>query len=306
MTISFPYRHPDNCCCSLHLHHDLVVHPPQFLRQLPVRESVHEFATERNNSIKQPSRNTHPCRRRPRIRRSRRAPFPIFVAASRPISSEIESPPQISTSPLPEQPTDLVLAGRQRARSTGLSPPGRMLRCDRGSRRALLRWGPCGTLTVAPRAFVLPTATRRVDVNIFQYQIESLLDVTVVGRSPPPRPLGVRHPKQRRDLAPVSAGVAAHAGDNLQSAHHTCRQYRWDTDGPIPPKTSDQTTPFQRSQRRGGGARLTAMEGKRSMATVVLDDGGRRPAAVLFDDGGGNKQQQQWRRMEYQAVRPPQ
>jgi hypothetical protein len=36
---------------------------------------------------------------------------------------------------------------------------------------------------------------------------------------------------------------------------------------------------------------LTAVEGKRSTATVVLDDGGRRPAAVLFDDGGGNEQQ---------------
>jgi hypothetical protein len=94
MTISFPYRHPDNSCCSLHLHHDLAVHPPQFLQQLPMRASVHEFATERNNSIEQPGRNTHPRRRRPRIRRSRHASSPIFAAASRPISSEIESPPK--------------------------------------------------------------------------------------------------------------------------------------------------------------------------------------------------------------------
>ncbi len=223
MTISFSYCHPDDCCCSLHLHHDLAVHTPQFLWQLPMRASAHEFATERNNSIEQPSRNTHPRRRRPRIRRSRHAPSPIFAEASRPISSEIKSPPQISTSPSPEQMTNLVPAGRQRARSTGLSPPGRIVGCERDSRRALLRWGPCGTLTVAPRAFVLPAVTHRVDFNVSQYQIESLLDETVVGRSPPPRPLDVRHPKPRRDLAPVSAGVAAHAGENLQSTYYTRR-----------------------------------------------------------------------------------
>jgi hypothetical protein len=253
MTISFPYRHPDDCCWSLHLHQDPSVHPPQFSRQLPVHARVHEFATEWNNSIEQPSRNTHPHCRRPRIRRSRRAPSPIFATASRPISSEIKSSPRISTSPSPEQPTDLVPLGRQRARSTGLSSPGRIVRCERDSRRALHRWGACGTLTVAPRAFVLPVATRRVDVNVSQYQIESLLDVTVVRRSPPPRPLDVRRPKPRRNLAPASADVAAHAGDDLQSIHYTRCQYCWDGDGPIPPTTSDQTTPFQRSQRRGGG-----------------------------------------------------
>jgi hypothetical protein len=262
MTISFPYRHPNDCCCSLHLHHDLTVHPPQFLRQLPVRARVHEFATERNNSIEQPSRNTHPRRHRPRIRRSRRALTPIFAAASRPISSEIKYPPRISTSPSPEQPTDLVPSGRQRARSTGLSSLGRIVRCERDSRRALRHWGACGTLTIAPRAFVLPAATRRVDVNVSQYQIESSLNLTVVGRSPPPKPLDVRHPKPRRNLTPASARVAAHAGDNLQCAHYTRCQYRWDADGPIPPTTSDQTTPFQRSQRRGwGNVLLTAVGG---------------------------------------------
>jgi hypothetical protein len=87
MTISFPYRHPDDCCWSLHLHHDPAVHPPQILRQLPVRARVHEFATKWSNFIEQPSRNTHPFRR-PRIRRSCRAPSPIFAAASRSISSE--------------------------------------------------------------------------------------------------------------------------------------------------------------------------------------------------------------------------
>ncbi len=37
--------------------------------------------------------------------------------------------------------------------------------------------------------------TSRVDVNVSQYQIESPLDVTVVGRSPPPGPLNVRRPQ---------------------------------------------------------------------------------------------------------------
>ena len=70
----------------------------------------------------------------------------------------------------------------------GLASLVRIIRWERDSRRALRRWGACGTLTVAPRAFVLPVATRRVDVNVSQYQIESSLDVTVVGRSPPPKP----------------------------------------------------------------------------------------------------------------------
>jgi hypothetical protein len=51
------------------------------MRQLPVRARVHDFATKPNNSIEQPSRNTRPCRCRPRIRRSCRAPSPIFAAS---------------------------------------------------------------------------------------------------------------------------------------------------------------------------------------------------------------------------------
>jgi hypothetical protein len=204
-TTSFLYRHPDNCCCSLHCHHNLAVHPPNFLRQLPVRVRVLEFATEWNNSIEQPSRNTHPRCCCPRIRRSCRAPSPIFAAASHPISSKIESPPQISTSPSLEQLTDLVPLGRQRARSVGLFLLVCIIQWERDSRRALHRCGTCGTLTVAPRAFVLPGATRCDDVNVSQYQIESLLNVTVVGRSPPPKPPDVRRPKPRRYLTLASA-----------------------------------------------------------------------------------------------------
>ncbi len=99
----------------------------------------------------------------------------------------------------------------------------------------------------------------------------------------------------------MSVSDAARAGDDLQSAHYTCRQSRWDAKGPIPPTTSDQTTPSQRSQRQWGGDALDGGGGE------ALDGDGRSrrrrvAAAVLFDDGGGNEQRQQWKRMECQAV----
>jgi hypothetical protein len=165
---------------------------------------MHEFAAEQNSSIEQPSCNTHPHCRCTRIRRFCHSPSPIFAADSHPISSKIKSPPQISTSPSPEQPTNLVSLGRQCTRSMGLSSLVRIVQWERDSRHALRRWGACGTLTVAPCAFGLPEATCLVDVNVSQYQIESLLDMTVVGRSPPPKPPNIQRPKPRWDLALVS------------------------------------------------------------------------------------------------------
>ena len=67
---------------------------------------------------------------------------------------------------------------------------------------------------MAPCAFVLPAATRHVDVNVSQYQVKSPLDVAVIGRSPSPGLLDVRRSQPRWELALVSTGVAACASNN--------------------------------------------------------------------------------------------